>query len=298
MQNFRISAILIILLFYVINVNCQSGWARQDGSYFFKMDGAYFSSTDYRTPSGIALKTSKFKQQSLNLYGEYGLTDNWGIVASLPLMRINSFETTEKVFGLGDTRIDIKYNPFNFREYVFPFSLSAGVDIPTGRKNAYAKSRENPLDQINLPTGDGEINFLLTAALSLPMGNKIYASGFFQYNKRTKFDNKAFKDLYQIGFELGINPLNKLWINAKLRSQYATGNSNYPELGFVRGDATTFTVMSGELFYKLTDNWGISGTYFSGNDWLGKAKNLYLGNYVSVGITYELPYDFDRSKNN
>ena len=288
--------IFIIFMFIVQSGFGQGGWARQKGSYFTKLDFTTFSSNDYRTPSGLALETSKFNQKAVNFYGEYGVSDKLGLVVAMPLLRANAFETTNTMFGPGDLRIDVKYNPFRIREYVFPLSFAIGAEIPTGRRNAFASAKDNPLESINLPTGDGEFNFWATTALSIPIGRKLYASSFFAYNKRTTYDSKQFKDLYQVGFELGVNPIKNLWLNSKLRSQFTTGDSQFPELGFVRGDATSFTVISGELFYRFTDKWGVSVTYFSGNDWLGKAKNLYLGSYFSVGVTYEIPYDFEKNK--
>ena len=198
-------------------------------------------------------------------------------------MRLNSFETTEIAAGIGDLRLEAKYRLTSNR---FPVSVSIAPELPTGRANAYAANKTFPEDRINLPTGDGEFNVWATLAASKSFG-KFYASAFTAYDFRTKYEGKKFRDLYQFGAEIGYNPWKPLWINAKIRAQYSNGTSLFPELGFVRGDATTYTLVSSEAFYKINKNWGVSVTYLSGGNWIAPFKNIYIAPYFSVGAIYE-----------
>ena len=105
--------------------------------------------------------------------------------------------------------------------------MSLGAEIPTWRANAFAQSKTIALEKINLPTGDGEFNFWTTLAASKSLGIG-YVSLYSAYNFRTKYQGLAFQDLYQIGGEIGFNPIKSLWINGKIRWQLSTGESKHP----------------------------------------------------------------------
>jgi hypothetical protein len=262
----------------------QSGWTRAQGSFFGKLDFSRMAAKSYYTPTGNKLTTNAFHQNSFNFYGEYGLKKRWTIIAAAPLFRTNAFETTEPVSGMGDLRLELKYRLT--KDTKIPVALSIAPELPTGRRNATSKSKTVPGEQINLPTGDGEFNIWSTLAASKSFG-KLYASAFAAYNFRTEYKGLAFRDQYQFGIEGGWNPVRKLWVNAKLRAQFATGENIHPELGFVRGDGTTYTLLSTEAFYKITKNWGLSAAYLTGGDWIAPLKNIYVAPFFSIGVVYE-----------
>ncbi|MCC6281418.1 MAG: hypothetical protein IT262_12500 [Saprospiraceae bacterium] len=261
----------------------QGGWTRAPKSWFIKFDASHLNSDRYINPLGEALQTSAFRQTSFSLYGEYGFRKRLTFIVQAPLLRINSFETTKAATGIGDLRLEAKYRLTSNR---FPVSISIAPELPTGRANAYAANKTTPDDRINLPTGDGEFNVWATLAASKSFG-KFYASAFTAYNFRTQYEGKNFRDLYQFGSEIGYNPWKPLWINAKLRAQYSNGASLHPELGFLRGDAATYTLLSAEAFYKINKNWGVSATYLTGGGWIAPVRNLYLSPYISIGVVYE-----------
>ena len=275
---------ILLFILYSGNAHTQSGWTKGKGEFFGKIDFSRLSTDNYYSPSGTALKTNVFNQNAINFYGEYGLKKRISLIAYAPLWRQNYFETTNKVNGIGDLRLEFKYRLIKNDHW--PVSISIGPEIPTGRSNAYAENKANPQDRINLPTGDGEFNVWTTIAASRSLG-KGYLSIFGAYNKRTSYHGLRFQDQYQIGGELGVNPIKPLWLNVKLRSQWATGESKYPELGFVRGDGTTYTLISGEAFYRFNKKWGASFTYLTGNEWLAKFKNIYIAEFFSIGIIRE-----------
>jgi hypothetical protein len=274
---------LLSLLLYPFVASAQGGWTRQAKGLFVKIDGSFLNATQYYNPNGGELTTSAFRQASLNLYGEYGFRKRLTFIVQAPLLRLNSFETTETVAGNGDLRLEAKYRLTGNQ---LPVAISIAPELPTGRANAFASNKQFPDEQINLPTGDGEFNVWATLAASKSFG-KFYASAFAAYDFRTKYKGKKFRDLYQFGAEIGYNPWKPLWVNAKLRAQFSDGNSLYPELGFVRGDATTYTLASAEAFYKFNQHWGMSATFLTGGDWIAPFRNIYIAPYFSVGVVYE-----------
>ncbi|MFN0175720.1 MAG: hypothetical protein ACKVU0_13800 [Saprospiraceae bacterium] len=275
--------LLISLVSCPFFLMAQGGWTRAQKSWFLKFDASHLSAERYFNPNGDEVKTSDYRQTLFNLYGEYGFRPRLTFIVQAPLLRLNSFETTEIVAGVGDLRLEAKYRLTGNH---FPVSLSIAPELPTGRANAYATNKTFPDDRINLPTGDGEFNVWATLAASKSFG-KFYASAFTAYDFRTKYKGKKFRDLYQFGAEIGYNPLKQLWLNAKLRAQFSNGESQHPELGFVRGDATTYTLASAEAFYKINKKWGVSATYLTGGDWVAPFRNIYIAPYFSLGLIYE-----------
>jgi hypothetical protein len=272
-----------ILLISALPVYGQSGWTRKKNGLFVKLDYSLLSAKKYYTPLGNSLITNKFQQNTAQVYTEYGITDRLTFIGALPLIKVNRFKSTESVAGIGDLKLEAKYRLTNGS---WPISISVAPELPTGRKNAFAKNIEDPTNTINLPTGDGELNVYTTLAASRSFG-KWYASAFAAYNFRTKYEGKAFRDLYQAGVELGVNPIKNLYVNTKLRSQWSAGKSKHPDLGFVRGDATTYTLLSGEVYYKLTERLGVSATCLTGGDWIAPLSNIYVAPYFSIGVMYE-----------
>ena len=282
-NNFmKIYSAIVILIIFCSGLYAQGGWTREKGQYFVKTDISHLSSDSYYNPLGTNLKTTVFSQTSVNFYGEYGLKDRLTLITSMPLLRRNAFETSEPVYGIGDLKLELKYRLLKS----FPLAISVAPEIPTGRSNAFASNKSDPTDKINLPTGDGEFNVWTTLAASGSVG-KVYSSIYGSYNYRTKYKGLSFVDLYQIGFEVGVNPIKDLWFNTKVRAQFSTGESKHPDLGFVRGDGTTYTLISAEAFYKFSSKWGLSATYLTGGDFIAPFKNIYIAPYFSIGLTYE-----------
>jgi hypothetical protein len=275
---------LLILWILLPNlVLAQSGWTRAKGAYFAKLDVAHLTADTYYNPSGGRLNTNTFSQTSIHFFGEYGLKKRITLVASWPLLRVNRFETTKPVFGLGDLRLGAKYALMNG---AWPVSISITPEFPTGRANAFAESKIDPLERINLPTGDGEWNVWTTLAASKSFG-KAYASLFGAFNARSKIDDQKLRNLYQLGAEIGVQPIKSLWVNAKLHGQNSIGQSKSPNLSFVRGDATTYTLLSGEVFYQFNQQFGLSATYLTGGNWIFPFKNIYIAPYFSLGMIYQ-----------
>jgi len=274
---------ILLGLLMPIFLQAQSGWTRAPKSWLVKFDVSHFSSDRYYNPTGNVLITNVFRQTSFNIYGEYGLLEKLTLLVQAPLLRLNSFETTRTVAGVGDLRLEAKYR---LTGHQFPVSISVAPEIPTGRANANAQNKTSPIERINLPTGDGEWNVWTTLAASKSWG-KWYSSAFTAYNFRTEYDDKKFRDLYQFGAEIGYHPWRPLWLNAKLRAQFSNGDSQHPDLAFVRGDATTYTLFSTEALYKLSRQWSISVTYLTGNEWIVRSQNIYIAPFFSLGVMYE-----------
>lgn len=265
-------------------MNAQSGWTKAKGTYFLKLDYSSYTSSDFRNNNGNRLKTSEFSQNAVSFYGEYGITNRLTAVTFIPLYKQNGYETTNKVSGFGDVKLELKYA---LLQKSFPLSISIAPELPTGKKDNFAVNKNNPLERINLPSGDGEFNVWTTLAVSHSFTpSRLYASAYSAFNYRTKYKERNFQNQYQAGFELGYQFFDKLWLNSKV--SILTGIGAKPETAdFIRGDGTSYTGVSVGGLYEIGKNFGITAQYFNSNSAIVKAQNIYANNIFSVGIVYQ-----------
>ncbi len=282
--NNRMKRLSIFLFLLPLVSLAQSGWVPKKGAAFVKSDMFFFQATTYYNPSGEAVETSKFSQYTFHLYGELGLGKRLALIGYLPLVRWNQFETTTAAVGQGDLKVELKYGLLTGK---FPVAISIAPEFPTGRAAAFANNKSIPGDGIILPTGDGEFNVWTTLAASTSFGAG-YASIYGAYNYRTTYQGLAFRDQYQIGAEIGYQPIKGLWLAAKAKIQESVGESQHPELGFVRGDATTFTGLTLSGLYQLNETWGVSAELGGSLPGLVAFRNLYVAPYYGVGVSWKL----------
>ncbi len=283
MKN-HIYIFLTLSIFFSINTNAQSGWTKAKNTYFLKLEYSSYKSTDFRNNIGTSLKTSEFSQNATSIYAEYGISDRLTAISSIPLYKQNSYETTNKVSGFGDIRLELKYALLKDK---FPLSIAIAPEIPSGKKDLFAVNKNNPLEIINLPTGDGEFNIWTTLAVSHSFSPlNLYASAYSAFNYRTKYKERDFQNQYQAGVEVGYKFIDKLWVNTKLSIQ--TGIGKNPEIAdFIRGDGTSYTGVSLGGMYEVGKHFGITAQYFNSNSAIVKAKNIYANNILSFGIVYQ-----------
>lgn len=278
----RLSTLLLLII--PVFALAQGGWVPEKGAAFVKSDLFLFSATTYYNPDGDPTETSRFSQYTWHLYGELGLGNRLAVIGYLPLLRWNQFETTTPAIGQGDLKLELKYGLLTGK---VPVAISIAPEFPTGRAAAFAENTSIPGDGIILPTGDGEFNVWTTIAASTSFGSG-YASAFASYNYRTTYQGLAFRDQYQIGAEVGYQPTDALWLSAKARIQESIGESQHPELGFVRGDATTFTGLTLGGLYQLNDTWGLAAELGGSIPGLVPFRNIYVAPYYSVGVTWKM----------
>lgn len=283
-QHLVIPGAVLFLLLLALSVNAQSGWTKKKGTFFSKLSYNFYSSDQYFNLSGEKLETSTFRQRGIFLYGEYGLTDKLTLLTSWPAFKANSFETTSTVYGIGDLALGVKYALLQGK---FPVAISFTPEIPLAPSDNYAQNKTNSFEQINLPTGDGEWNFLFNLAASHSFHPvPVYVSAYTTYNKRTSYKGVRFSDQFIAGIEGGINIAKKAWVNTKLAVQKTVGEQ--PGVtDFIRGEGTEFTAISLGVYVPVYKGLGVDVSYFNYTDWIVKRQNLYSAGIISIGIVYE-----------
>lgn len=275
----------IILLLLTSEIFAQGGWVQEKGEGYFQSSFSTFSSEKYYNLGGNLLETNEFRQQSILLYGEYGLGKRFAAVANFVGYRWNSFETTNVVSGAGDLYLAAQFAVLKGK---FPVSITVGPEIPTGKSELLAQNKFVSFEQVNLPTGDGEWNVRAFLAGSHDFKNlPIYLSTHIAWNFRTQYEGSEFSDQFSAGIEVGYQPIKPLWIQARVGLQESIGT---PAAGvdFVRGEGTSFGSVEFTSDYNFWKNLSvIAGVRFYG-DIIAKRANLYDGNNYTLGLAYNL----------
>ena len=273
-----------LLSLFSMDLIAQSGWTKEKTEGFYQLSFQSMKSSNYYSLEGNLLETNQFTQQSLVFYGEYGVTDNFTIIANWPLQTWNGFETTESVSGLGDLRLELKHALL--KKY-FPLSISVAPELPIGKANHFAKSKVNDFEQINLPSGDGEFNIWTTLATSFALPTfPLYGNFFGSYNFRTEYEGVSFSDQLAIGAEIGYHIADFVWVNARLNALKSV-DAIPVATDFVRGDGSEYTGYSFGASVPVYKNIHLSLNYRNYNDWIFKRKNIYSSGVFGLGIYYE-----------
>lgn len=279
-----IKTLLPFLLLFTLSLSAQSGWVKEQGSGYAQLSATYLGSSNFFNLSGSPLTTTGYRSVALNAYIEYGLTDKFTVVLNGPLLKSQSFETTESTFGVGDIGIGVKYGIISGGEW--PLSIHVAVEAPLSPQDQFARNdvQQIPgiIDQVNLPASDGEWNVRNTLALSHSWSSKLYSSVYGQYNLRTK----NLTDQWQVGVELGYFPSPNLLVAAKLSTQATFGNP-VQGISFVRGEGVSYTALGGMLQYTMGKGVSINATFTTYADWFNARKNLYSATVPGIGVAYE-----------
>lgn len=274
-------ALLCMLL--AENVYAQSGWTQKKGDYLVKAFVNYTHSDRYFSLAGEEVQTSKYVQWVSGIYAEYGISDRLTALMNWPTLKHHYFETTEKITGVGDMAVGLKYKLFKGS---FPLAISFMPEIPIAKANNFAQNKEISFERINLPTGDGEWNFLTNLAASASFHPfPAYASLGTTFNYRTSFEGLEFNHQLSAYLEGGVKVADIFWVNASLNTQSTLGESVVTD--FVRGEGTEYTAYKLGILYPFSERWSLDVAYFNFADFLVERKNLYSSGVFSVGILYE-----------
>ena len=188
------TGILFSLFLVLLNSQLFAGaWTQKKNGYFLRIYSSYFFATDEFNYRGDELKLFEehlgyengyFRDISIVIYSEYGLTDNFTLIAELPFKSltmkrtVTSFYASDEVAttsGFADLTLSGK---LSLIDAPLAISVQGGVMIPLG----YSKEPENNGPRL----GSGDINYeghILLGSSFYPI--PMYFSGSAGYRYRT-----------------------------------------------------------------------------------------------------------------
>lgn len=278
-------------------VQAQSGFAKQTGALYSKLSYSTWSSNKQysQTTAELNDRGDTLTQHSVSLYADYGLYHfgKWGGLSaqlSLPLVRINAYDTTTATSGVGDLSLGLKYGVQWGRLHL---AVISAPEFPTGDSEATARRRDNELLTILLPTGDGEFNWWNTVAASLTVDEvRAYASVYGGLNTRSELSDEI-----SLGGEIGHKLLDTIWLQARVRALFSTARNietsfstanesdGCKPLGFVRGECVEFVALGASVAAPIprTPLWLTVDV----DSHVAAQRNIYSATTVTLGLALD-----------
>ena len=264
-------------------------WLEKKGDGYFKLSAWLLEADQHYTNSGKIDPNATRGTFNLSLYGKYGLSDDWDVVAYIPFF-VKTYQnhqvstvTNETILdgeehtSFGDMNLGVVYRLFKKSKHAFSAALTLG--IPSGDSNGGSDG--------SYQTGDGEFNQELrfNAGTSFKISkHPFYAKGYLGFNNRTE----GFSDELKFGFETGTglfkNRLLLLLRSDTVKSQKNGSLSAANSDGSIFANNIEFVSVGGEVAWKFTKKIGLSFAYSSAIS----GKVIYAAPSYSAGVFYLL----------
>lgn len=282
--------IFVCLLFMIPAAFAGGPWTKTKGSYYLKLSEWWTVFDQHFTDNGFIDPNVTTGVFNTSIYGEYGLTGRWNVVANIPVLSRNYMnnvrsKTTGEIIipgdainTIGDIDLGVKYG---ILQGSIPVSASLYLGLPSGTIGGG--------DQGNLQTGDGEFNQMIQvdAGGGFSLGNlNAYAITYLGFNNRTK----EFSEELRFGAEIGLGFLdNRLWINARLVGVESLKNGATAETvtsTSIFANNTEYISLGSEIAFYLTEKIGLS---------VG-AAGAFRGEIIAAAPSYNVGIFIDINK--
>ena len=200
----RKTIILSLLFVFACQFFTHAQWLEKKGNGYFKLSAWALEADQHYTNSGKIDPNATRGVFNLNLYGKYGLSENWNVIAYVPFY-VKSYQnhqvssvTNETILegeeytSFGDMNLGVEYRLFKKSKHAFSATLTLG--IPSGDSKGGSDG--------SYQTGDGEFNqelrFNAGTSFSL-IKHSFYAKIYLGFNNRTE----NFSNEIKTGIEVG-----------------------------------------------------------------------------------------------
>ena len=279
-MNGKFILLTIVGVILLSDTTLCSGWTRAQGSIYTKLAVTTLGTSEAHDQNGDTYTTPQFNTWSLNLYGEYGITDRLTAILRAPLLRSAKFENSESLTNIGDLSIEVKYGLVRGNT---PVAIAVEAEFPTGEEVGLAPLTDGSGGSVRLPTGDGEFNTRIKASISRSFHPiPAYLSFVAGYNIRTKSFTNEYQFMIQAGYRIGT----VIWLQGNLdaRGPVTTPNpalASQATLGF--GEGVQYVAYSLGLSYEMLPSVALSLDAYSA---FGKITSIYSGLNLVFGVSW------------
>lgn len=192
----------ILLLFFSVNLIAQSPWTKKKNEGYVQLSFTTISNYDALYGNPDYSTNRKINDNTLQLYGEYGLSDKTTLIASVPLKMVKSgalvqpvsFTTEESKTSLGNIQIGVKHNFYN-KKWLLTGQLTveantSSFSIASGLRTGYDAWTVTPL----FIAGRGFDRWYIQASTGFDIRTNDYSS------------------TYKLGGEIGYKAIDWLWV--------------------------------------------------------------------------------------
>lgn len=270
----NLAKLFIILI--SISSYAQSPWTKEKGSFYTQLSfttipgyDALYGNPDYNSERKITDNTLQF-------YGEYGLTNNTTLILNLPLKLIKtadlvsttSITASGKETSLGNIEVGLKHN-FSKKNWILSgqFSVEANTgnfDNTTGIRTGYDAWSLTPL-------------FL---------AGKSFGKSYLQTFVGATIRTNSYSSNFKIGGEYGGKITNSIWLIGfiDIVKSFKNGDVILPASNLVTGlyvNDQEYGSFGAKVIGEFSENFGITGGFggaFFGNN-VAKSPALTFGVY-------------------
>jgi hypothetical protein len=270
----RVAALLLTL---PLATPSEAGpWAAGKGHGYFKLSFQHLGSRKLVSPDGTKFTIPLFTREEVSAYGAFGLSENWTVHASLPLLRSSDLQDSPdelgRETGFGDTQIGLQRQLGKSGAWVF--AVRGTLQLPTGDVD-----RAGGL----LPTGSGvyEGDLVVEAGRSIGSGGK----GWMFVGAGPQFRGDGLRDGLVFGAQLGWKVSDRVALMGSARgvepwSHEAPETARGSFSGV--GDRVAYVVLGPSLIWNVSKR---SGLQFDA-EFVAYARNLASGPVFRVGYFF------------
>jgi hypothetical protein len=281
--------ILSLLIMFTCSFFTHAQWLEKKGNGYFKLSAWSLEAGQHYTNSGKIDPNATRGIFNLNLYGKYGLSDNWNVIAYIPFY-VKSYQNNqvsqitnetllkgEEFNSFGDMDLGVEYRLFKKSKYAFSTTLTLG--IPSGDNKGGSDG--------SYQTGDGEFNQIIrfnAGASFFLFKHSFYAKSYLGFNNKTE----NFSDEVRAGIETGTSFFGSklfLLLRSNMVNSLRNGSLNASNSsGSIFANNVEFISIGGEVAWKFTKKIGLSFAYNSAIS----GKVIYAAPSYSAGVFYLL----------
>ncbi len=238
------------------------GWSEKKGEGYFKLSQSMLQANGYYDANGNRIAIRTIGTYTTSLYGRYGITDKWTVLAYVPVFvrhTLNEVEGRQSGETLtpgaekndfGDMFAGAQYG--FFKKKGFALSFTGILGLPTGSTN----------DPNGLFTGDGEFNQMLQFDAGYGRQIKkqtLYGNLYAGFNHRTR----GFSEEIRFGLEVGTVLWKRLFIALKADGIKSLKNNNATQPGSIGlfANNVEYILYGPEIAYIIKEQWGFSYNY-------------------------------------
>ena len=278
---------ILLTLIFSLSANgiilAGGGWTQPKKNGYLKLNQSMILSNRYFAPDGNVIDITTIGLYTTSIYGEYGLTDRFTLIAYVPFFVRNTPNTVrfepsgrenpgDALNAFGDTDIQLQYGFLKTDTWVASARLWFGIPFGT------VGGGESGI----LQTGDGEFNQMLRMDLSRPLGNKLWTSAYVGYNNRTS----DFSDEWRFGAELGIKFSDRVYLQTRVDIIQSTFNGTVSpaEGNSIFANNVEFVSPALELGFQNKKGLGITVSAAGAFS----ARNILAAPNIGLGVFYKI----------
>jgi len=281
MKKHLLMIVITLLLSFTFNNIYAGAWTQKKNSGFYKLGLRYISANNVYDKDGNKIEVPKLTNLFIALYGEYGINDQFTLIANLSLLE--SIKVEDQIdngsivskggsnSGIADSEIGFRYKFWQGEGSVFSTELIFG--LPIG----------NTDNKLGLYMGDDEFN----QNVNVLFGQSFYPLPLY-LSTQVGFNNRTggFSDEIRYAAEIGFSFIPSVLLAFKINGTQTLENGSETVLGGGYGfhsNDQKYLAFGPELIYSFTKSIGISLGFESATN----ASNVPSALAYSFGVYFK-----------